>query len=256
MAGNTEQEWSMQDVVRRSGTTSRTLRHYQQVGLLTPSRTGHGGQRFYDRDGLLRLQRILVLRELGLSLAEIGRVLEKQLDVADALREHVRQLERERERLAQAVASVRATLSMIETGGGLMAEKMFEGFDHTQYKDEVEERWGAQAYADSEAWWRSLDEAGKQAFQAELTDLIAAYDDAARRGVAVDSEEVRALTRRLYDWISAGWGGKAPDAEAFMGLGEMYVADPRFAKTFTLEGRELAPYVRDAMAVHAAEELA
>ena len=36
-----------------------------------------------------------------------------------------------------------------------MAEQMFDGFDHTQYKDEVEERWGKDAYAKSDAWWRS-----------------------------------------------------------------------------------------------------
>ncbi|WP_341856125.1 MerR family DNA-binding transcriptional regulator [Brachybacterium sp. GPGPB12] len=41
-------EWSIQEIVRSTGVTSRTLRHYQQVGLLAPSRTGHGGQRFYD----------------------------------------------------------------------------------------------------------------------------------------------------------------------------------------------------------------
>src|SRR5699024_7931543 len=167
----TAQEWSMPEIVTVSGTTSRTLRHYQQVGLLAPARTGHGGVRFYDRDGLLRLQRILVLRELGLSLADIGRVLDDHQDAAEALRDHIERLERERDRLDDVVASVRSTIDIIEEGGELVANTMFNGFDHTQYRDEVEGRWGKQAYADSDAWWRSLTDADKQAFQDEVTAI-------------------------------------------------------------------------------------
>src|SRR5690606_18992870 len=91
-----QQEWAIQEVVRSTGVTSRTLRHYQQVGLLAPSRVGYGGQRFYDRTGLLRLQRILLLRELGLPLAEIGAVLGEQVDAVEALGAHAAQLGQER----------------------------------------------------------------------------------------------------------------------------------------------------------------
>ena len=37
-----------------------------------------------------------------------------------------------------------------------MAEKMFDGFDHTQYREEVQQRWGKEAYADGDAWWRGM----------------------------------------------------------------------------------------------------
>ncbi|WP_152476870.1 MerR family transcriptional regulator, partial [Nocardiopsis salina] len=59
----------IQAVVAATGTTSRALRHYDRIGLLRPSRVGPGGVRHYDRDYLVRLQRILLLRELGLGLA-------------------------------------------------------------------------------------------------------------------------------------------------------------------------------------------
>ncbi|GAA1490420.1 MerR family transcriptional regulator [Brachybacterium sacelli] len=251
----TRDEWPMQEIVRITGATSRTLRHYQQVGLLLPSRTGHGGQRFYDRDGLLRLQRILVLRELGLGLPQISQVLEESVATATALREHAEQLERERERLARVAASVRATLSMIETGGELMTDTMFNGFDHTQYQEEVEQRWGAQAYADADRWWRSLSDADKLDFRAEIDALVAGYADASARELPVGGEEVQALTGRLHTWVGAGWGGTAPGADAFVGLGDMYVADPRFGATFFADGRAFATYVRDAMTVYALDHL-
>jgi DNA-binding transcriptional MerR regulator len=73
-------EWSIQEVARVSGTTSRTLRHYDDIGLLKPARVGSNGYRFYDPGALARLQRILLLRGLGLGLPDIRRVLDGQAD--------------------------------------------------------------------------------------------------------------------------------------------------------------------------------
>lgn len=251
-----ERTWSIQEVVQASGTTSRTLRHYQRIGLLEPCRSGSGGQRFYDADGLLRLQRILLLRGLGLGLREIGRVLDERIRIEDALEGHARELERERDRLDAVAASVRDTISMIEEGGELVAEKMFEGFDHTRYREEVEQRWGSEAYANADAWWRSLGEDERQRHRNALDSLVAGFADAAKRGLDVHGEEAQALAAGQYEWVRAGWGGTPPNAEAFTGLGEMYVADPRFGAVYSAEGVSFAEYVRDAMAVYAERHLA
>lgn len=136
-----------------------------------------------------------------------------------------------------------------------MTDTMFDGFDHTQHREEVERRWGEQAYADSDRWWRALSDAEKQGFREELDALVAGFADTSARGLPAEHEEVQALTARLHAWIGAGWGGKEPGAEAFVGIGEMYVADPRFAATFTVEGRAFAEHVRDAMTVYALEKL-
>lgn len=245
----------MQEVVRITGTTSRTLRHYQQRGLLDPSRVGPGGLRFYDRDALLRLQRILVLRELGLGLPEIGSVLDERVEIACALRIHAEQLEHEQQRLARIAASVRSTIRDLETGGELMTDTMFDGFDHTQYREEVEERWGAKAYADSDRWWRALSDAEKADFRREIDALVAGFADTSARELPAEHEEVQALTARLYAWVGAGWGGKSPGADAFVGLGDMYVADPRFGATFTLDSRAFAEHVCDAKTVYALAHL-
>ncbi len=70
-----ERDWSIQEIARLAGTTSRTLRHYDDIGLLPPSRIAANGYRHYDAAALVRLQRILLLRELGLGLPQIGEVL-------------------------------------------------------------------------------------------------------------------------------------------------------------------------------------
>ena len=69
-------EWSIQQIAKLAGTTSRTLRHYDDIGLLSPSSVGHNGYRHYDQAALVRLQRILLLRELGLGLPQIAEVLD------------------------------------------------------------------------------------------------------------------------------------------------------------------------------------
>src|SRR5580692_4109728 len=99
-------ERSIVDIARLAGTTSRTLRHYGDVGLLEPSRIGSNGYRYYDADALLRLQRILLLRELGLGLPAIGEVLVGHSDSSQALRTHLGWLEQEKERLDRQIASV------------------------------------------------------------------------------------------------------------------------------------------------------
>ena len=101
-------EWSIQDIARLAGTTSRTLRHYDAVGLVTPSRVGDNGYRYYDSDALVRLQRVLLLRELGLGIPAIGEVLAGQRDDTVALRRTSSGSSHEQERLARQYASVAA----------------------------------------------------------------------------------------------------------------------------------------------------
>lgn len=249
-------EWSIQELARLAGTTSRTLRHYGDVGLLEPSRVGRNGYRYYDQDSLVRLQRILLLRDLGLGLPAIAEVLVGQQDASAALRTHLAWLEAERQRIGRQIESVRTTLRKTEGGEQLMAEEVFDGFDHRQYRDEVVERWGKDAWDSGDRWWRSMSDADKRAFQQEQLDIARGFGEAHRDGRAVDSDEVQVLTRRHYDWITAGWQGTRPGAEQFVGLGEMYVADPRFTANYDVHGEGTAAYIRDAMKVYADRNLA
>ena len=160
-----DDEWSIQQIAKIAGTTSRTLRHYGEIGLLPPSSVGHNGYRHYDRNALVRLQRILLLRELGLGLPQIGEVLARETSQEDALTGHLAWLRQEQDRLERQIVSVQLTIEALRGGERLMAEDMFDGFDHTQYKDEVEERWGKKAYADSDRWWRGMSADEKSAWK-------------------------------------------------------------------------------------------
>ena len=250
-------DWSIQDIARLAGTTSRTLRHYDDVGLVKPSRIGGNGYRYYDADALVKLQRVLLLRELGLGIPAIAEVLAGQRDDTVALRTHLEWLSHEQERLTRQRASVERTIRELEGGEQPMAEKMFDGFDHTQYKDEVEQRWGKEAYAQSDAWWRSKSQSEKDDFMLAAAELIEAWKSVAASGALPASDEAQEVARRQYDWLSGIPGTPRTEGRAskdyYTGLAGMYVADDRFAKNYG--GAEGATFVRDAMLAFADRNL-
>ena len=243
-------DWSIQDVARIAGTTSRTLRHYDDIGLLKPTRVGSNGYRYYDGGALLQLQRILLLRELGLGLPAIAEVFHHQANPVTALTHHLEWLGREQQRLARQMRAVRQTIETVRAGGQLMAEDMFEGFDHTQYKDEVEERWGKDAYATSNSWWRGMAAEDKREWMARVQRLGRDWTAAAHSGVAADGPEAQELATRHVEWLKSIPGTPATDSggdtKAYvLGLADMYVEDPRFAANYG--GVEEAGFVRAAL---------
>lgn len=131
-----------------------------------------------------------------------------------------------------------------------MPERMFDGFDHTRHRKEVEERWGRTAYARGDSWWRSRSEDEQKAFEQELTGLDAGWVDAASRGVLPTSAEAQDLARRHVTWLSGVPGVPRDDdgsvsREYLRGLGDMYVTDPRFASNYG--GRNGAELVQAAL---------
>lgn len=250
-------EASIQEVARLTGTTSRTLRHYDAIGLLEPSRVGDNGYRWYDDQSLVRLQRILLLRRLGLGLPDIRRVLEREQDETVALRHHLDWLRSEQRRLERQAASVERTITARENGGPLMAEDMFDGFDHTQHKEEVERRWGADAYATSDAWWRGMTDAERAEWKATTARLATEWGAAAATSADPASDEAQELAARHVAWLGSIPGtpghGSTPVKDYVVGLAEMYVADPRFAENYG--GEQGATFVRDALHEYAARHL-
>lgn len=119
--------WSIQEVARASGVTARTLRYYDEIGLLAPARVRSNGHRIYEQAQLLRLQQILLLRELDVDLATIREVVDAATDPAVALERHHHELLTERGRLDRIAATVTATLHQLHEGDQMNAESMFDG---------------------------------------------------------------------------------------------------------------------------------
>ncbi len=81
------------------------------------------------------------------------------------------------------------------------------------------ERWGRDAYDRGDRWWRTLSDADKTGFQQDQLDIAAEFGRAHAAGLAPDSPEVLAITRRHYEWGAAGWQDRRPTADAFAAWG-------------------------------------
>lgn len=242
-------EWSIQRIAKLAGVSSRTLRHYDAVGILHPARTDAGGMRWYDEASLTRLQRILLLRGLGVGIPAIAESLERASD-EEALAAHLVDLEREAHRIQRQIRAVEQTLRARERGADMSAEEALDGFDQSQYEQEVTERWGADAWQRGQDWWKGMSDEDRRGFTQEQGEIQAAFAAAKEAGESVDSERTQAVVARHYRWIGAAWQQREPDLERFANLGDMYVADDRFAANYG--GRAGAEYVRDAMRAFAA----
>ncbi|MEV0620590.1 MerR family transcriptional regulator [Nonomuraea sp. NPDC050404] len=248
--------WSIAQVARMSGVTSRTLRHYDEIGLLAPAWTGVNGYRHYEEDQLLRLQQILVLRELGLGLTEIKGIVDRHTDPVAALREHHHRLLRERDRLATVAGLVARTIAELEGNEGKdgmtrisRPENLFEGLDSTRYGSEARERW-------PEHW----EQAGQQELLDSTTpqELVRMQEEATAgmirmaelmvAGTPVDDPAVLAELDAHYRHLTRFW---TPTAEQYIHFGRMQVEEERFRENYERIAEGLAAYMRDAMAAYA-----
>lgn len=240
-------EWSTHQVVEATGITSRTLRHYDQIGLLPPARTGAGGLRYYDQLALVRLQRILLLRELGMPLGEIADLLDGQTNDIEALREQRKRLVIEHDRINTQIRSVDDTIAALQTGETIMPQNMFQGFDHTKYDAEVRERWGDEAADRSDAWWTGLGTEGQERFRQQMEDLNAAWDEVIASGVEPDCEAAQQMAARHVDWLGTTVSHEQLTKGVVKGITQMYVDDERFAVHYNRVSPAGPQFVRDAV---------
>jgi len=240
-----------------SKVTSRTLRHYDAVGLLPPAYVGSNGYRYYEQDQLLRLQRLLLLRELGLSLVAIREVLDGEQDQLTALRRHVQELRDERDRLDTLASTVSRTISHLQGEEQMSAPELFEGFadrraqletdlvgqygegvrEHFRTADEATQHWTASDYSEAQRRSDDLDEA-----------VLAVM----RSGAAPDSPAALAVMAEHYRAVTRFW---TPDRDSYTGLGRLYVDDPQFRERYDAKAPGLAEYLREATAAYAARHL-
>lgn len=234
-----------------AGVTVRTLHHYDQIGLLTPTGRTDAGYRLYDHDDLLRLQQIMVWRELGFGLAEIRALLDDPgYDLAAALADQRAALAARVDELSLVLKRVDDALAEVRGGAPIQEETMFEGFDNAEYEAEAEERWGdTDAYHQSRERVGRMTDAEKQQIAEEGIAHARRMAEAFTAGVPADGEQAMdlaeearlAIDQRFYDCSH----------EMHANLGEMYVADPRFTAYYDQHAEGLAVWFRDAILANA-----
>jgi DNA-binding transcriptional MerR regulator len=132
------------ELAQHAGVTVRTLHHYDELGLLTPSERTTGGHRLYGAADVERLYRLLALRNLGLPLEEIGPLLEREDGVEKTVRRHLARVEHQ----LQALTTLKTRLTRLLDGGhdterlleALEAMSMFEKYYTPEQLEQLEAR--------------------------------------------------------------------------------------------------------------------
>ena len=242
------------DVSRMARISVRTLHHYDEIGLVKPSSRTVAGYRQYTDEDVEKLQQVLFYREMAFPLGEIARLLaEPGFDRRRVLADQ-RELLAERAEQAHAlVALIDRTIEALDRGEHMNREALFEGFDPSRYEEEARERWGGSPeYEQSVARTRAYTPDDWQAIRAEAAAIVQAFAAAFHAGTAPDDDRAVQVAERHRRHVSR-WFYEC-SFEIHVGLGEMYVADPRFSAGYERMRPErpgLAQYIRDAIRANA-----
>jgi DNA-binding transcriptional MerR regulator len=241
--------YTVRQLSKLAGVTPRTLHHYDQIGLLKPTQVGENGYRYYGEQALLRLQQILLYRELDLPLEEIKRIMgRRDFDVVGALGSHKEALQGRIARLERLLTTVDETIKHLK-GNKTMSEKgLFEGFseeEQEKYAQEAEQMYDPETVRESNRKWKAYPAAKKEGILAEgravYEDMIAAMP----KGAA--SKEVQAIVQRWRDHMDYFW---TPKPEQLLALAEGYNTDPRFKANFDKMYAGLAEFMLEAVEVY------
>lgn len=247
--------YQVKDVAQLAGVSVRTLHHYDSIGLLVPETRTAAGYRLYTDADLLRLQQILIGRELGLPLEEIRRSLEDPgFDRKAALldqRARLRDRARQAEAMIRAIDAALAAIDRPQHKGEMKMEDLFEGFDPAKYDDEARRTWG-----ETDAFVESGKRTGRYgpddwtALKAEQAAVYDAAYTALKAGLAPSDAAVMDIAERHRISIDRWF---YPCGYAMhCGLASMYESDDRFRRTLDKHGEGLTPFLAQAIRANAA----
>jgi DNA-binding transcriptional MerR regulator len=240
---------SISEMAARSGVSVRTLHYYDQIGLLRPAEVGpDNGYRYYDEADMTKLQQILFFRELDFPLKEIQRIMTAPgYSRSEALHKQKELLLLKRQRLDGII--------------GLLEDEMkgeermsFNEFDTSEideirnkYAEEAKARWGdTEAYKESAAKTAGRSKEEWQQVTGEMDELLKRF--AEKRGTDPAGNEVQELVRRWQQHITDRYYNCTD--EILAGLGQMYIADPRFRKNMDKYGEGTAELISRAIEIY------
>ncbi len=233
-----DRTYTTKELADLAGVSSRTLRYYDQIGLLVPARAANG-YRVYNAADMHRLQHILLLRSCGVPLESIEDALDRSdFDLASMLQEHLTLLCRQRKELDETIAAARIAVAGLEAFGKMDDKERFEQIKKQSVAD-FENEYGQEArslYGDA-----AIDEANermlgmsktawdaKEELEHRIKDnliVVMATGDPA-------SPESRLVAGMHAQWIKVHWGEGAYTPEAHRSLAQGYLTDPRFVEYY------------------------
>ncbi|HPZ42836.1 MAG TPA: MerR family transcriptional regulator [Bacillota bacterium] len=248
-------EYTVQKLAIMAGISTRTLRYYDEIGILKPARINSSGYRIYGQAEVDKLQQILFYRELGVSLKSIKDIVnDSSFDCLKALGEHREKLIEKRKQLDLLIANVDKSIAAIERRVSMTDPEKFEGFkqkmideNEKKYGKEIRARYGDEQVDRSNKKIRSMTETQF----AEVEKLGAEMLETLKVAMAT-GDPAGELAQKTADmhrrWLCFYWDHYTKEAHA--GLARMYVDDERFAAYYDRIQPGAAVFLRDAILIY------
>ncbi len=248
---------TVKQVAKLSGVSVRALHHYDEIGILRPAFLGENGYRYYGEEELLRLQQILIHRELGIALGDIAKLIDAPgFDRLSALRQQRERLAAEAIRFAQLVTTIDRTIASLQGEITMKNAELYRGISPD--KQAEYEAWLIDRYGDgvvpeialSRKTYAQLSADEQQAMQSKLQEIEEGLAEGMRRGLPTGSPSLDPLLHRHREWVAFMWGRPCPP-EAYAGLADTYLAHADFVARYEAIAPGFAMYLANSMKVFA-----
>ncbi|MDF2884545.1 MAG: MerR family transcriptional regulator [Clostridiaceae bacterium] len=248
-------EYTVQKLSKIAGVSTRTLRYYDEIGILKPARINSSGYRIYGQNEVDRLQQILFYRELGVSLDSIKLIVTSStFDGNKALREHREKLLAKRQQLDLLIENIDKTLGVSEGRIIMTDSEKFKGFkqklideNEKKYGEEIREKYGDEQVEKSNKKFKNMTKEQFDEFEKLGNQVLETLKSAFATG-----DPAGELAQKAADlhrqWLCYTWPSYSKEAHA--GLAQMYVDDARFTAYYDKEQPGTAAFLRDSVLIY------
>lgn len=229
-------EYTIKEMAELSGVTPRTLRYYEDLGLLKPSRNS-SGYRIYTETEVDFLQQILLYRSMDMNLKSIKEIINnKNFNIEEALEEHYNRLIEQRNRINTLINTVEKTIAHSKGDVSMTNKEKFQGLKREKIKEneekfgsEIREKYGEETIKESNKKFMNLSEEDLVKMKELEDEMFNCLREVINTG-DYDSSAAQTVYDNHKQWLMYTW--PTYSAEAHIGLAQMYVADERFAKYY------------------------
>lgn len=247
-------EYTVQKLGQLAGVSARTLRYYDEIGILKPARINSSGYRIYGQKEVDRLQQIMFYKELGVNLELIKKIVTSpSYDEAQALKEHREQLLDKRKQLDVLITNVEKTMASREGRMSMTDQEKFEGFkqqliedNERKYGKEVRGKYGDDVVNRSNEKLKNMTQEQHDEVTRLTEDVLLTLAEAFATGDP--SSELAQQTAALHKkWLTYYWSEYSKEAHA--SLAQMYVDDERFTAYYEKQPG-MTEFLRDAIYIY------
>lgn len=247
-------EYTVQKLSKLAGVSTRTLRYYDEIGILKPARINSSGYRIYGEEEIDILQQILFYKELGINLDTIKSILENPLfNKLNSLKDHHNKLLEKRKQLDLLIENVEQTIASVKGDVKMDNKEKFKGFkqkiiddNEKKYGKEIRTKYGNDTIDKSNKLFTNMSEEDYNKFNSLSEEINKTLLEAFKTNDP-SSDLAQKVANMHKEWLLYTWPKYSKEAHA--GLAQMYVDDKRFKAYYDKEQDGLAEFLRDSILI-------